>query len=167
MGIANHRITLDLSGVFTKKHSHTMMTQSATSAILHKSTPTANLHVDRNLKLLEVEWLGKVHHSDYQNVLLEANRLVKEEGIEHAILNRLKLDEISPDSALWLKKEFIKEHLKPIIGKLKSCATVEAKSAFSRFYSNSLTLAVKVIYPSLSIKSFPTKEAAMIWMGLG
>lgn len=143
-----------------------MITETQSIGTVHKSTTTANLHVDRNLKLLEVEWLGKVDHGDYQMILLEANRLVKEEGIEHAILNRLNLDEISPDSALWLKKEFIKVHLKPIIGKLKNCATVEAKSAFSRFYSNSLTLAVKVIYPSLSIKSFPSKETAIAWMGL-
>ena len=132
---------------------------------IHQSTPTANIYVENeNGPLLEIEWLGKVDTEDYKSTMLEAKRLVEEEGYGHAIINRLKLDEINPDSAIWLKKEFVKVHLKSITKNLKKVATVESKSAFSRFYSNSLTLSAKVIYPSLSIKSFPSKETALDWI---
>ena len=131
----------------------------------YQSLNTAIIYVDPKIKLLEIEWLGKVDPEEYKSTMLEAARLVGEERYGHAIINRLKLDEVSPDSALWLKKEYVKVHLKPIINKLKKVATVESKSAFSRFYSNSLTLATKVVYPSLSIKSFGYKEEALEWMG--
>ncbi|MEQ9405164.1 MAG: STAS/SEC14 domain-containing protein [Cyclobacteriaceae bacterium] len=133
--------------------------------VLHQSTPTANIYLDKDAKLLEIEWLGKVGSHDYQKTMMEARNLVGD-GYSQVIINRMRLEEINPDSALWLKKEFIKVHLKPVIHNLKKVATVESKSAFSRFYSNSLTLAVKVIYPSLSIKSFPSKDDALEWMGI-
>lgn len=131
---------------------------------IHQDTSTAKIFIDSANKCLEILWLGKVDYDDYQKTMLEAKRLVDEEGYGHAIINRLQLDEISPDSALWLKKEFIKIHLKPIINKLQKVATVESKSTFSRFYSNSLTLATKVIYPNLSIKSFGGRDEALTWI---
>ncbi len=132
--------------------------------VVHRSYRTSNIVIDEERKFLEIRWKGKVDYDDYKKTMLEAGRLVEEENFSQAIINRLELDEISPESALWLKKEFVKVHLKPIINKLKKVATVESKSAFSRFYSNSLTLAIKVVYPGLSIKSFSSKEEAFGWM---
>ncbi len=134
-----------------------------TQSTLYLGTSTGNVYVDPDQDLLEIKWQGKVDFNDYKKVMMAARDLVGE-GYGNAIINRLELEEINPDSALWLKKEFIKVHLKPVIHNLKKVATIESKSAFSRFYSNSLTLAAKVIYPSLSIKSFATKEEAMNWM---
>lgn len=140
-----------------------MMIESANT--VHQTTKTATILIDPVAKLLEIQWLGVVDSNDYQKTMMEAKNLVAQ-GYKYAIINRLKLEVIHPDSALWLKKEFVKEHLKPVINNLSKVATVESKSAFSRFYSNSLTLAIKVIYPNLSIKSFSSKEEALSWMGL-
>ena len=143
-----------------------MINQVEIAEKVHQALGTATIFTDDSCKLLEIQWRGKVDFDDYKKTMLEAGRLVDEENYCHAIINRLNLGEVSPDSAVWLKKEFVKVHLKPIINKLKKVATVESKSSFSRFYSNSLTLATKVVYPSLSIKSFGTKEEALSWMGL-
>ncbi|MEM9337986.1 MAG: hypothetical protein AAGA66_04605 [Bacteroidota bacterium] len=133
---------------------------------IHQAYKTSTIYVDKSRKFLEIRWLGRVDFDDYKQTMLEAGRLVGEEGFQNAIINRLELEEISPDAAVWLKKEFVKVHLRPIVNTLKKVATVESKSAFSRFYSNSLTLAIKVVYPSLSIKSFSSKEEAFTWMGV-
>ena len=128
------------------------------------SLNTATLAVDFSQKFLLITWHGKVNFDDYKSVLIQATEITKVHGIQHVVINRLDLQELSTECRVWMKNHFLKKLVKPIIPMLSKVATIEAKSAIGQIYSNTISKTVSLVYPNLTFKSFSSESDAYKWI---
>jgi hypothetical protein len=125
--------------------------------------PTSTLKVDIANKTLMCSFVGDIQLSDYKGVLLAAVDQVAEHGITNIMMNRLDLKELPPECRIWVKSEYLKNHIKPHIPNLNKVAVVESKSILGALYGKAIYQMLSFIYPSLSFRFFDNVDEALSW----
>ncbi|MGB3464860.1 MAG: hypothetical protein WBA74_06310, partial [Cyclobacteriaceae bacterium] len=125
---------------------------------------STELSVDDNKKLVIVKFIGDIRFDDYKEVLLAAADQVATRGIENIILDRTQIEKLDAECRVWVKNEYLRVHIKPLIPSLDKVAVVDAKSIVGQLYGKAIYNSLSWIYPSLSFRFFSKVEKAMAWL---
>lgn len=123
----------------------------------------AHLSVDYDRSLLVCAFFGDVQFDEYTEVLLAAAEEVRSNGVSNVLMDRSKIEKIDGQCRLWVKNEYLKTHIKPLVPKLNKVAAVNSASIVGKVYGKAIYQMLSIIYPSLTFKFFPSIDKAMAW----
>lgn len=129
--------------------------------ILTTSTSTLDLDIENSITI--VSFRGKVKFDEYKEALMKAVDLVGEHRLENVMMNRLEIGELEPECRLWVKNEYLKVHIKPLIPNIHKVAVIESTSIVGAFYGKALYSALSLIYPNLTFKYYDTVQEGLNW----
>ena len=130
--------------------------------ILDKST--TKLFIDTDKKVVLGQMSGDILFDDYKAMLLGGAELAANDRVNNIIIDRRNVLKQDAECRLWVKNYYLKEHVKPVVPKIKKVAIVESKSIVGRIYGKTIFASLSLIYPTLSIKSFPDVKKAFEWV---
>lgn len=124
---------------------------------------SAHLSVDYDRALLVCAFFGDVKFEDYQSVLLAAAEEVRSNGVRNVIMDRSKIEKIDAQCRIWVKNEYLKNHIKPLVPKINKVAAVNSVSIIGHVYGKAIYQTLSFIYPSLTFKFFSSLDKASAW----
>jgi len=125
--------------------------------------PSAELTIDYSKKMAIVSFIGDIKFGDYKEVLLSAAELVRSQGVQNIIMDRTRIEKLDAECRVWVKSEYLKVHIKPLIPKLNKVAVVDSASIVGQLYGKAIYKSLSIIYPSLTFKFFSKLDKAISW----
>lgn len=125
--------------------------------------PSTELTIDYSRKMAIVSFIGDIRFDDYKEALLSAAELVRSQGVENIIMDRTKIEKLDAECRVWVKNEYLKIHIKPLIPKLNKVAVVDSTSIVGQIYGKAIYKTLSIVYPSLTFKFFSKMDKAINW----
>lgn len=126
--------------------------------------PTTKLFVDYKRKVVLGHMTGDILFEDYKEMLLGGAELATNDVINCIILDRRNILKQDAECRIWVKNYYLKEHVKPIVHKIRRVAIVESKSMVGQIYGRTIFATLSMIYPNLKMKSFSDIKKAREWV---
>lgn len=128
--------------------------------------PTAKTEINTQDRYAIGTMDGDVTFEDYKDMLISIGESIRAGEVDSMIINRIDAGKIDTAGRVWLKNVGFKEYSTEA-NSLKKFAIVKSKSAIGELYANTIYPAVKLFYPSLTIKSFNSLDKAIEWVTEG
>ncbi len=128
--------------------------------------PTTAMAVDFNKKIAVGLFKGDVTFEDYKEMLLAGAELARQGRIDSILMDRRQVGKLDAQCRIWVKNEYFKNHIKPIVPKMKRVAVVQSNSMIGQIYGNTIYKTLSLIYPNLAFKNFKNVKSAMKWIEL-
>ena len=125
--------------------------------------PSTELTIDYSRKMAIVGFIGDINFEDYKETLLSAAELVRSQGVENIIMDRTRIEKLDAECRVWVKNEYLKVHIKPLIPKLNKVAVVDSTSIVGQLYGKAIYKSLSIVYPSLTFKFFSKMDKAIGW----
>ena len=129
--------------------------------------PSTELTIDYSRKMAKIAFIGDIRFDDYKEVLLSAAELVRSQGVENIIMDRTQIEKLDAECRVWVKNEYLKVHIKPLIPKLNKVAVVDSASIVGQIYGKAIYKTLSIVYPSLTFKFFSKLDKAINWFEPG
>ncbi len=125
--------------------------------------PSTELTIDYSRKMAIVSFIGDIRFEDYKEALLSAAELVRSQGVQNIIMDRSQIEKLDAECRVWVKNEYLKIHIKPLIPKLNKVAVVDSTSIVGQLYGKAIYKSLSLVYPSLTFKFFSKIDRAISW----
>ncbi|MEL6558024.1 MAG: hypothetical protein AAFQ94_07560 [Bacteroidota bacterium] len=129
--------------------------------------PSTELTIDYSRKMAKISFIGDIRFDDYKEALLSAAELVRSQGVENIIMDRTRIEKLDAECRVWVKNEYLKVHIKPLIPKLNKVAVVDSASIVGQIYGKAIYKTLSLVYPSLTFKFFSKLDKAINWFEPG
>lgn len=149
---------------FTYLVSQSGTTKTLTNMDKILQLPSTELTIDYSRKMAIVSFIGDIQFEDYKEALLSAAELVRSQGVANIIMDRTRIEKLDAECRVWVKNEYLKVHIKPLIPKLNRVAVVDSTSIVGQLYGAAIYKTLSIVYPSLTFKFFSKTEKAIQWL---
>jgi len=126
--------------------------------------PTTSISVDFKNKLAVGILIGDVTFQDYKEMLLAGAELARIGKIDSIIMDRREVNKLDAECRVWVKTEYLKHHVKPLIPKMRKVAVIQSKSILGQIYGQTIYKTLALFYPNLTFKSFAEIDEAKEWI---
>ncbi len=126
--------------------------------------PTGKIDLDVNKKMAIATFNGDVSFEDYKRTLLGGAELARRGTVDSVIMDRRDISKLDAECRLWVKNEYLKVHVKPLIPKMRKVAVIQSKTILGQVYGQTIYKTLSMFYPNLTFKSFTDLKDAVEWI---